>query len=188
MTSMPEAASPPGAWVLASPSKTLRGRFSAAADAAAAVTSRIRSFPSRRPFFPALLYSMARRTGTSSYSPFSPLPLFLSLFSRSSLSLSFSLSLTRPSILFCGLFFSAVTLSHSPASPVCLVALTPGCHPSSPPVHPFLLSWDLARERLSSYIEKSGGRLKNWRYLYHLLCFAKPLARLDPFLRKKPCI
>lgn len=36
------------------------------------------------------------------------------------------------------------------------------------------LSWDLAREPLSSYIEKSGGRVKNRRYLYHLLC-ALPL-------------
>lgn len=45
------------------------------------------------------------------------------------------------------------------------------------PVLPSLLAcssipvlWDLARERLSSYIEKSSGREKNWRYLYHPLC------------------
>jgi len=50
------------------------------------------------------------------------------------------------------------------------------------PVLPSLLAcssipvpWDLARERLSSYIEKSSGREKNWRYLYHPLCFSLPL-------------
>lgn len=172
MTSMPEAASPPVTG-LVHPREPL-GQIFCRGGCSRDGNLGIRSFPSRRPFFPALLYSLVEEKKKKKKSrnwPFLSFPLCLSLLHDPPFS-----SLAS---------FSSAALS--------LRRLRCSCRPD-PRLPPFFtacssipLSWDLARERLSSYIEKSGGRLKNWRYLYHPLCFTRPYSA-RPVSPKKPCI
>lgn len=98
------------------------------------------------PFFSALLYSPAGEIGPGLFS------FRVYLISRAPSQLSFF-----------SLILRCVLVAATPVLPSLLAC-------SSIPV-----PWDLARERLSSYIEKSSGREKNWRYLYHPLCFSLPL-------------
>lgn len=116
-------------------------RFSAALDAVTIASGFVRFLPSYSPFFRALLYSSTGGTGTNLFS------FCIYLVSR-------ILSRLCPPFLLS----TAVLVAATPV----LFSL-PAC--SSIPV-----LWDLARERLSSYIEKSSGREKNWRYLYRPLC------------------
>jgi len=84
--------------------------------------------------------------------------------------------LPRPSQLsFFSLILRCVLVAATPVLPSLLAC-------SSIPV-----PWDLARERLSSYIEKSSGREKNWRYLYHPLCFCpSPFYHSEAYRAEEP--
>lgn len=99
-----------------------------------------------------------------------------------------------------GLFsFRVYLVSRAPHTIVLLFSYPPPfLSPRATPVLPSLhacssipVSWDLARERLSSYIEKSSGREKNWRYLYHPLCrrsTALLRRRAESVSRGKTCV
>lgn len=119
MTSMPEAASPPGAWssfTLDNPPGQIfcRGECSRGnvEDSFLSIS---------QTFFPSIIVFPGKKNSNFS----------LALHSH-----PVSISSSRSSILFCGLFFSAVTLSLRRLR--CSCRPGPRCRPSSPPVHPFL--------------------------------------------------
>lgn len=176
MTPLPEASPSATRHLLHVPS--LATRFSTVVDAVTIAPRFVRFHPSRAPFFfffssssssspRALLYSPRRRNRTLAFS------------------LAVSISLCVPAPLTIVLPFSY------PLRCSCRRARDPPCYPSLSLVCSSIPApWDLARERLSSYIEKSSGREKNWRYLYHPLCspFLPFLSARSAVLRRKTCV